>query len=220
VSDSNSKVRWSDAEKRLIVCNAADIQAARPDLAGLPLLRQAVKMLPASRRRDVGTLSRVEWFEPALRDEVRRRCDNKPPEPVTVVVAPDDPFLPVLRDTNARATSLQAGVEALLPVARDTNDRIQVLERQCVVRDELLARIACSIDTMKETLVAAALLLQMLHGETRDMNQKFGRPVPIAGQQLGRTAPNLARTPALRRRTGRREIAGVSFGDEYGEMEA
>lgn len=70
---AGSRVFWTDAEKRLIVERAADLRKERPDLSGLPLVRAAMRVLPAGRRRKLIAQSQVSWFEGALADEIRMR---------------------------------------------------------------------------------------------------------------------------------------------------
>lgn len=95
---STTKVFWSAAERMAIVSSAADIQAESPELAGLPLIRQAMMKLAADRRRKLDTMNQVPWFEKALRDEIRRRqaIDTGRPAAVTIVQS-DEVALGLLR---------------------------------------------------------------------------------------------------------------------------
>lgn len=68
-----SKVFWSDIEKAMIVKRAVDLREERPGLAGLPLLRASLDVLPAHRRRDLIALSQALWFTRMVGDETKRR---------------------------------------------------------------------------------------------------------------------------------------------------
>lgn len=70
------KVYWTTAEKRQACCAALDIQASRPDLAGLPLLRAAIKTLPKDRQRRLVSLSQTGWFEEGMAVEAKLRAAN------------------------------------------------------------------------------------------------------------------------------------------------
>lgn len=70
---NKNKVFWSEAEKSAIAERAADLRDNRPDLAGLPLLRAAMNVLPAHRRRKLIAMSQASWFEGAVAAEIRRR---------------------------------------------------------------------------------------------------------------------------------------------------
>jgi hypothetical protein len=74
------KVFWTEAEKKLIASAALEIQQERPNLAGLSLLRQAIRKLPKIRQRKLISLSQAEWFEPALEIEARLRKAEEPIE--------------------------------------------------------------------------------------------------------------------------------------------
>lgn len=67
------KVFWTEREKSLIVRRAIEVQRERPDLAGLPLLRQAMSVLPASRRRKLIAVTQAPWFEERIKDEIAKR---------------------------------------------------------------------------------------------------------------------------------------------------
>ena len=69
-----SKVFWSSVEKALVISKALDTQGERPELSGLPLLREAMRSLPLARRRKIVTLVQVEWFELGINEENRRRA--------------------------------------------------------------------------------------------------------------------------------------------------
>lgn len=72
-----NKVVWTEKEKSLIVCRAIEVQRERPDLAGLPLLRQAMGVLPATRRRKLIAVTQAPWFEVHLKEEIlKRRTEN------------------------------------------------------------------------------------------------------------------------------------------------
>lgn len=65
------RIVWTDAEKAMIIDEALNVQRSRADLAGLPLLKAAIKSLPEGRRRRVIPLPQTPWFELAL----QRRAD-------------------------------------------------------------------------------------------------------------------------------------------------
>lgn len=67
------KVFWTDAEKEAITEEAVKLREERPDLASLPLLRSAMQVLPANRRRSVLAISQAAWFEPSLKAEIEKR---------------------------------------------------------------------------------------------------------------------------------------------------
>ena len=67
-------VRWTLGERHFLVVRAADIQAERPGLTGVALLRHAVLALPKGRHRRVESLNRHEWFMEGLSEELRQRA--------------------------------------------------------------------------------------------------------------------------------------------------
>jgi hypothetical protein len=73
-NDMHTKVFWTDDEKRQLCCAALDIQKERPDLAGLALLRQAIRTLPEDRWRKLTTLAREKWFEAGMEIEAKLRA--------------------------------------------------------------------------------------------------------------------------------------------------
>jgi hypothetical protein len=93
------RIVWSETEKQTLISTAVQIQRVRPDLSGLPLLRQAIGRLPRDRQRKVIALSHVPWFEPGVIAEAARlAAQDRPSEPTPVVhiADPNDPYLPVL----------------------------------------------------------------------------------------------------------------------------
>jgi hypothetical protein len=68
------KVYWSDAERALIVSQAADLQAEDPSLTGLALLRAAMKVLPEDRWRKLIALTQTRWFTTMVAAEHARRA--------------------------------------------------------------------------------------------------------------------------------------------------
>lgn len=60
---------WTSREKHDLVMRASSIQRTRPDLAGLSLLKAAMKSMPEARRRRIISLTQVPWFELGLRCE-------------------------------------------------------------------------------------------------------------------------------------------------------
>lgn len=67
------RVVWTAREKDDLIRRAVDIQSEHPDLAGLPLLRAAMHVLPETRRRHLLAVTQAPWFEPGVTAEVRRR---------------------------------------------------------------------------------------------------------------------------------------------------
>jgi hypothetical protein len=49
----------------------------RPDMVGLPLLREAMMALPPTRRRKVIALTQAAWFDNGLKGEIKRVADEK-----------------------------------------------------------------------------------------------------------------------------------------------
>lgn len=60
------RVSWTGREKITLIDRAHAIQGERPDLAGLSLLRAAIRTLPTDRRRRVVSLAQAPWFELGL----------------------------------------------------------------------------------------------------------------------------------------------------------
>lgn len=67
------RVTWTDYEKTKIIDRAAETLSSRPDLAGLPLLRAAMTVLPVTRRRKLIAVTQAPWFEPGLAKEIKMR---------------------------------------------------------------------------------------------------------------------------------------------------
>lgn len=72
------RIAWSPAERTTMLQRAAAIQAERPDLSGLPLLRAAMQSLPPGRRRKIRSLSAAPWFEPGMRLIARANLAQTP----------------------------------------------------------------------------------------------------------------------------------------------
>lgn len=72
------RIVWSPAEQAAMIQRAAAIQAERPELSGLPLLRAAMQSLPPERRRRVRALSEAAWFEPGMRLTARANLAQTP----------------------------------------------------------------------------------------------------------------------------------------------
>ena len=87
-----------EAEKADLIDRAVDLQKERPDLSGLPLLREAMLVLPADRRRKLLTLNRADWFEPGVRLEVKRRHEAAT-APIRIAIHEEDPYVPFLKGT-------------------------------------------------------------------------------------------------------------------------
>lgn len=73
VQTRHPRVIWTDAEKAAVVRRAVDTQRDHPDLAGLPLLRVAMNVLPPTRRRKLIAVTQAPFFEPAVVAEIKRR---------------------------------------------------------------------------------------------------------------------------------------------------
>jgi len=104
ILESQHRVSWSSEEKSKIIEHALTLRQARPDLAGLPLLRSAINVLPLNRRRKVISVSQVAWFEPWLADAVRCvELEKKLHEVagrMAIVHHEDDPAVTILKSTN------------------------------------------------------------------------------------------------------------------------
>jgi len=78
---SNDKPRgrvfWTDREKSDLIHRAESIQRMRPDLAGLPLLRAAIRSMPTNRRRNLVSLTQVPWFEERLQSRAKAVAEAK-----------------------------------------------------------------------------------------------------------------------------------------------
>ncbi len=144
-----SKVFWSKPEQDAMIKRAVEIQKENPELSGLPLLRQAMLVLPVDRRRKIKSFSRVEWFEPALRAEVKRRSEAATVTQA-IVIAPHeaDPYVPILK--------LSAGE----------------LERQSKMAEDWMKKNA----EQGETMIS---LLGTLCRELQSLNHKLSQPVPM-----------------------------------------
>ncbi len=67
-------IHWTQPERDTIVQRAADLRAEDPSLAGLPLLRKALHVLPVDRRRgNIRSLAQVPWFEEGLKAVITER---------------------------------------------------------------------------------------------------------------------------------------------------
>lgn len=104
---ANPKVFWSEAEKAAMIAEGVAVQAARPDLAGLPLLRAAMMVLPPQRRRKLIALSQAGWFEPGLKAEYERRRLLAAPGAVRIVAHDADPYAPLLREIAAELRAIR-----------------------------------------------------------------------------------------------------------------
>ena len=93
------KITWTDAEKTQIAETAARLQREDPSLAGLALLRAALRAMPPERRRKVIAISQASWFDPAVRRE-RDRQDAR--EAAQAAIAP------VLQEQKSLLASLNA----------------------------------------------------------------------------------------------------------------
>lgn len=80
-TDPKERVFWSDTEKQALTRRALELRDERPDLAGLPLLRQAMLALPIVRRRRIVASGQVEWFESGMADAMRARVEANRPSP-------------------------------------------------------------------------------------------------------------------------------------------
>ena len=67
------RVVWTDLEKDALIRTSVDVQAENPDLAGLPLIRVAMSVLPGYRRRKLIAVTQAPWFEPGIARETKRR---------------------------------------------------------------------------------------------------------------------------------------------------
>ena len=67
-----AKVLWSDALKAQVTTKGIKLHLGNAELAGLSLLRAAIKALPVNRRRKVISLSQVEWFGSGIKSETSR----------------------------------------------------------------------------------------------------------------------------------------------------
>src|SRR5262245_44565258 len=63
---SHPRVKWSAREKQQIVERAVELRFEQPKLTRLALFREAMRVLPASRRRVIYALAQVPWFESDL----------------------------------------------------------------------------------------------------------------------------------------------------------
>lgn len=86
----HNRVFWTIEERRLIISAAVATQRNRPDLSGLPLLREAMRSLPADRKRQIISLSQVPWFEEGIQTEVLKRRSEED----SVIV---DPLIPIAK---------------------------------------------------------------------------------------------------------------------------
>lgn len=119
-----SRVFWTETEKASIILNAVEIQQKRPDLAGLSLLRAAIKSLPATRRRKLLSLNQVPWFEPGLHLIADARAEGAAArsdegvkmfqdQPVGVIAMnhDDDPYLPFFREILSELKGLRSLIQ-------------------------------------------------------------------------------------------------------------
>lgn len=116
-----TKVFWTDAEKAAIIAAAVAVQAERPDLSGLPLLRAAMEVLPPERRRKLIALSQADWFEPGLKAEHERRRvrpeQGETAHTVRLVRHDDDPYAPLLREIASELRAISATLSQMAPPA-------------------------------------------------------------------------------------------------------
>ena len=96
------RIVWTETERRALANKAAALQADDPSMAGLPLLREAMKILPSDRRRRVQSMLQIPWWDRELASAVQSK------------VAPDcgvyHPILSESLDTTKRHVDLMAEV--------------------------------------------------------------------------------------------------------------
>jgi hypothetical protein len=163
---ADTKVFWSDREKNQLAKLAAIIQAERPDLAGLALLRAAIKKLPLGRQRRVVSLTQVAWFEPALDLAVKARKAE---------AAEDHPHVPLLKEVVKTYKTLNEEVAAFNARYLDLKEKnveavqqLVVTNRKCLVTQKrmiaenttYLGAIDAGISDMRKDQMTFCLLLR------------------------------------------------------------
>lgn len=148
------RVVWTEGERVRLIARAVETQAAHPDLAGLPLLRASMAVLPVSRRRKLVAVTQAPFFEAGVAAEIRRRTSEAKAE---------DGLAPILK---GQAVTHSA-------VAR-TQDRIMDLHAkwhsdQHVWRGE--------VAQSQQGIIA---MLSLMLRELVALNVKLGRPVPFS----------------------------------------
>ena len=97
---NRNRVAWSAPERKAIIERAITLHAENPSLFGLPLIREAMKVLPVNRKRRVITRTQVPWFEVEFADELRRRSTPSQATEAMLIDHAKDPYVPILRKTS------------------------------------------------------------------------------------------------------------------------
>lgn len=163
--DPQSRITWTSAEKSKVIAQAVETQQKRPELAGLPLIRVAMQVLPVDRRRHLNAIAQVPWFDPALAEAVQRRTVGEKLDAITTKTLiqdhPGDPYTPYLSATRDAVKSQAATTETLVESSAEWR--------------------AGAMEFYKGTAEfnkTATALLEMLCIELRSLNEKFAKPAP------------------------------------------
>lgn len=110
-----ARIVWTDEEKVKIIRRAASNQQRRPDLSGLPLLRESLLAIGQDRRRKLIAMSQAPWFDEALATEIARRATARNGEPVRAVIVDtgNDPYVPHLSSTDEATKSIAKTASAI-----------------------------------------------------------------------------------------------------------
>lgn len=188
------EVFWTHEEKRRLCGVALDIHEERPDLAGLSLLRAAVKTLPLDRQRRIVTLSQAEWFEAGMAAEAKlRAADQKQGHPTLPVLTSNAAnTTKVVENTAASARTaeqwrlehldwmarVEAFHEAQVRYHKAQAEHQKTISEDVVQQNETLDELLETVAQHQQDQVLVCCLLKEVIGELREL-RSLAMALPI-----------------------------------------